>query len=1251
MRIDLINSIPKNADRWLYEILHSLIQNSESTSKGFAAIIRGEVPDGSGISLFNDALFFKLSGRSGGQIGCGDTLSGGSLTLSSTNHTTKGKIYLGAALSSAYDEVNDRLGIGTGTPSSKIHVHLTSPGTTTVGAIGSLWFNTSTVVSAVNTDISSWSTYQNNASAYDLAVLCGGLATARGIVFTNYTLLTGLRLAFGTYGAGSVNFAHLQAGLLNANGTSKNQNLLFCGFNDDAGHIEEHHFDLVSFLSLGTGAAGVVRVGIGHDVTTNTGTTAGTQPTFITRAWPAVGVQYDKAFVAITGLAYPSSEGTAARIPFFDLRDSTDLSGNSLFSIDRWGRLLIRNPANGTISSCIDGNFYAYRLSDGQDSASARQMLALTYQYRWTDNQFGICCHIGDVYTSLGRKIMIESGNRSSLTTGIPFDRLGISSLRTMICDAASTATGSFAAPLALLHLKSTVNIATVLLAIQRKASQTGDLIQLLDSDGVTKLAYVDKDGKITLPGFTLNVVSGAADFLKVYNTTTSHTIFNVTQGASTRYDCLVQLSRSDTGVYWQMRGGKDPQFELSDGTILFVCTSRTNDWTDSVDSEEFRIGASHSGNRRCSFVGNGGGTLDRLAFSSNYTVFTRANQALLPTAAGTEIVRVYNDVTNGVDSGVLLRLESARTGQTGHLLDVISVVTGAVSLFIDNKCFLTASLLSTSFIVDATDVTKKLAFNCSVLSGSTTRTLKPPSVDGTIALSDIAQLITGNWKFNGPGVSGVAPVEVIGADDDSTDGTITLRPHSANSRTCLNFNRTNDTDGHGYASIQAHGPYELVPVTHLSIYTSESVNGSYQKRLDISADVTLADAEWVNLNLFTINCNTFELLKSGTQLTLPSDGALSFRPYGGGSPIHCLAKDTSNNLNVGGTGIANIFLLNSTGGNEFRVADGYVRIYNEFRTYGGIRQFGTTSGSLIFQVPGTITNHTIIFPATQGAASSFLRNNGSGNLSWSTDVMSLATNQSYTGSKTFNGESGATFLTVKDTDNTTYVYFDILASLVTGGAIHFPGPNGVEQFLVAVRGVPDRGDLIMATTASPYWERLTKGSAGKALIMGADEPAWTTIGALALVGSPCPIANGGTGQTTLAAAGIAAQVGTPINLLNQTADISTTVLLATGHAPGIYRLSGAMCCSAAGPAGAFVRAYLTFDDQVGSKVNAIGYTLQNGTMSGIFNLLVITAMGGIDYSFYSDGTANISFYTTGTYNNPPTPAYDIRLRLEYVCP
>lgn len=62
--------------------------------------------------------FFILAGQAGGQTANGDTASGGNLTLHSTAHATKGKILIGS--NSAYDEANDRLGIGTTAPSDTL---------------------------------------------------------------------------------------------------------------------------------------------------------------------------------------------------------------------------------------------------------------------------------------------------------------------------------------------------------------------------------------------------------------------------------------------------------------------------------------------------------------------------------------------------------------------------------------------------------------------------------------------------------------------------------------------------------------------------------------------------------------------------------------------------------------------------------------------------------------------------------------------------------------------------------------------------------------------------------------------------------------------------------------------------------------------------------------------------------------------------------------------------------------------------
>jgi len=59
------------------------------------------------------------AGVAGGQSVIGGTAASNSLTLSSTSNATKGKILFGT---SAYDEVNNRLGIGTTSPAERVHV-------------------------------------------------------------------------------------------------------------------------------------------------------------------------------------------------------------------------------------------------------------------------------------------------------------------------------------------------------------------------------------------------------------------------------------------------------------------------------------------------------------------------------------------------------------------------------------------------------------------------------------------------------------------------------------------------------------------------------------------------------------------------------------------------------------------------------------------------------------------------------------------------------------------------------------------------------------------------------------------------------------------------------------------------------------------------------------------------------------------------------------------------------------------------
>jgi hypothetical protein len=116
---------------WLYETLRRLVEGQNQTQLGLGAITRGETPDGTGNPLIDTTKFFYKPGLPGNQLAFGGTAAGGTMTLSSTANSTKGKIYFGTALTTAYDEANDRLGIGTSSPMATLHVVGTS-GTVTL---------------------------------------------------------------------------------------------------------------------------------------------------------------------------------------------------------------------------------------------------------------------------------------------------------------------------------------------------------------------------------------------------------------------------------------------------------------------------------------------------------------------------------------------------------------------------------------------------------------------------------------------------------------------------------------------------------------------------------------------------------------------------------------------------------------------------------------------------------------------------------------------------------------------------------------------------------------------------------------------------------------------------------------------------------------------------------------------------------------------------------------------------------------
>ena len=93
--------------------------NIDKTTSSIADIATKDHDLLAGLLDDDHTQYALLAGRSGGQTLKGGTAASNNLTLQSTNHATKGKIVFGT---SAYDEVNNRLGIATASPAYALEV-------------------------------------------------------------------------------------------------------------------------------------------------------------------------------------------------------------------------------------------------------------------------------------------------------------------------------------------------------------------------------------------------------------------------------------------------------------------------------------------------------------------------------------------------------------------------------------------------------------------------------------------------------------------------------------------------------------------------------------------------------------------------------------------------------------------------------------------------------------------------------------------------------------------------------------------------------------------------------------------------------------------------------------------------------------------------------------------------------------------------------------------------------------------------
>ena len=94
----------------------------DNTDRGLKRFYENEVSGG--VILRNYWYKPGISGTFGAYM---QNSSGGGGFISSTAHATKGFIYLGSALSSAFDETNERLGLNVAAPSAKLHMEVAAP--------------------------------------------------------------------------------------------------------------------------------------------------------------------------------------------------------------------------------------------------------------------------------------------------------------------------------------------------------------------------------------------------------------------------------------------------------------------------------------------------------------------------------------------------------------------------------------------------------------------------------------------------------------------------------------------------------------------------------------------------------------------------------------------------------------------------------------------------------------------------------------------------------------------------------------------------------------------------------------------------------------------------------------------------------------------------------------------------------------------------------------------------------------------
>ncbi len=148
---------------------------------------------------------------------------------------------------------------------------------------------------------------------------------------------------------------------------------------------------------------------------------------------------------------------------------------------------------------------------------------------------------------------------------------------------------------------------------------------------------------------------------------------------------------------------------------------------------------------------------------------------------------------------------------------------------------------------------------------------------------------------------------------------------------------------------------------------------------------------------------NAAATLGSGDAVTIGTDNAVTLAGALTANSIVSTTTLAANAITSTTTLAANSITSTTSVTGSTVVAQSYVNL----PTQAAVRFNDDSGGEYVaLQAPTGVTTHTLKLPAAQGSASTVLMNDGSGNLSWSTDVVSLPQNNIRMGNSSGNAQN-----------------------------------------------------------------------------------------------------------------------------------------------------------------------------------------------------------------------------------------------------